>query len=92
MTAAIVSCMDLLQPGILSYDGGSFQVTDKLHMVFDTMGNNKWMGEYSLLVDLHACGVEQWRPGEEGCGHRIGFSGFVLQWTTKINGLQLRTG
>ena len=38
---------------MLSYDGALFQVTDKLHVVFDTMGNDKdkWMNQYSLLVD-----------------------------------------
>ena len=38
---------------MLSYDGGSFMVTDKLHVVFDTMGKNKdkWMRDYLLLVD-----------------------------------------
>ena len=38
---------------MLSYDGALFQVSDKLHVVFDTMGKDKdkWMREYSLLVD-----------------------------------------
>ena len=38
---------------MLSYGGGSFRVTDKLHVVFETMGKNKdkWMRGYSFLVD-----------------------------------------
>ncbi|KAF8427841.1 hypothetical protein EV426DRAFT_699917 [Tirmania nivea] len=38
---------------MLSYDGATFQITDKLFMVFDLMCNykDKWMREYSLVVD-----------------------------------------
>ena len=41
---------------MLSYDGRTFKVTDKIEVVFDTMGRNdqtkeKWMKEFSVLVD-----------------------------------------
>ncbi|KAF8534478.1 hypothetical protein BDD12DRAFT_860159 [Trichophaea hybrida] len=38
---------------MLSYDGKSFQVTDKIDVMFGTIGKNKekWMRDYSVLVD-----------------------------------------
>ncbi|KAF8416251.1 hypothetical protein EV426DRAFT_578791 [Tirmania nivea] len=38
---------------MLSYDGATFQVTDRLFMVFDLMRDDKvkWIREYSLVVD-----------------------------------------
>ncbi|RPA99337.1 hypothetical protein L873DRAFT_1828058 [Choiromyces venosus 120613-1] len=39
---------------MLSYDGGSFQVTVNFHRLFTSGG-------------LYVCGVEQWRYCEEGC-------------------------
>ena len=38
---------------MLSYDGGSFQVTDQFQVVFETMGTDKdrWIRECSVLVD-----------------------------------------
>ncbi|KAF8454351.1 hypothetical protein BGX38DRAFT_1328574 [Terfezia claveryi] len=38
---------------MLSYDGVLFRVTEKLHVMFETMGKDKdrWMKDYSLLVD-----------------------------------------
>lgn len=38
---------------MLSYDGKSFQVTDKIDVLFGTMGKSKekWMRDYSVVVD-----------------------------------------
>ena len=38
---------------MLRYDGVSFIMTDKIEVVFDTMGRNKerWMSDFSVIVD-----------------------------------------